>query len=173
MDELWRLWCCDLLQYLFIHAVAGTQLLKPLGALRVKKYLSIIVTSPFQLNLSFSECICLSEKPNTWLKGWRFQPHPPPSTLHVQSGEGLETVQLPNGQCFKHSCLSWCYALWSLNKKPVGWGSQSFPADEHVQVLGGWLSWRGLEAPSFPLPCSASLPSGCSWVESSYNKLVI
>ena len=37
--------------------------------------------------------------------------------------------------------------LWSLNKNSVGWGSQSFPTDEHVQVLGGQLSWRGPESP--------------------------
>ena len=81
---------CDLLKYLFsLHAVAGTELLKPLGALRVKKYLLIIVTSPFQLHLSFSECICLSEKSHR-LKGWQFQPTP-----HIHEGEGLETVQPP------------------------------------------------------------------------------
>ena len=58
MNEPQRLLCCDL-EYLFsLHAVAVTELLKSLGALRVKKHLLIIVTSPFQLHLSFNECIC-------------------------------------------------------------------------------------------------------------------
>ena len=136
-----------------------------LWALIVIRYLLVFITSPFQSNLSFWVTLLISET-KLLIKEWNFPPHPP-----RPGRRGTGNSKTNNGQCFNQPYLS--MLLWNLSKKPVGWGSQSFLAGEYVQVLAGWHG-RGPGSPSLPPTLlSASLPSGCSWVESFYNKLVI
>ena len=148
-----------------LHAAPGSELLKPFWALRVIRYLLVVIISPFQSRLNFWMTLLISET-KLLIKEWNFPPHP---TCPGRRGTGNSWTN--NGQWFNQPYLS--MLLWSLSKKPIGWWSQSFLAGEYVQVLGGWLG-RGLGIPSPPPTLlSASLPSGCSWVESFYNKLVI
>ena len=50
----------------------------PLGK-QLKKWSNkvpfVFITNPFEKHLSSCEWVCLSEKLNTWLKGWNFQPY--------------------------------------------------------------------------------------------------
>lgn len=64
---------------------------------------------------------------------------------------------------------------WSLHKTLKGKSLESFCVGEQLEIWDSGTLGEGMEA-SRPFPHTlpyASIPSGCSWVISVYNKLVV